>query len=127
MKVLTFGTFDHFHPGHLAYLNEAAARGDLFVIIARDHHVEEIKAKRPNQPEQERMQAVQKAFPDATVILGDNEDYLEPVRNINPDLIIMGYDQKLPPGICEEDLPCTVEQAAPFSPDIHKSSRIRQK
>lgn len=26
-------------------------------------------------------------------ILGDNEDFYEPVRRINPDIIVLGYDQ----------------------------------
>lgn len=126
MKVLTFGTFDHLHPGHLAYLNEAAEKGDLYVIIARDNHVASIKGSAPDQSESNRAAAVQEAFPDATVVLGDESDYMVPVRSIEPDLIVMGYDQRLPPGISESDLPCEVQKAAPFEPTKHKSSIMRQ-
>ena len=127
MKILTFGTFDHLHPGHIAYLQEAQQQGDVHIIVARDAHVLQIKGAAPDQSESERVQAVQTAFPDASVHLGDSEDYLEPVRNINPDRIVMGYDQKLPPGVREEDLPCEIHRAAPLEPDIHKSSLLRQK
>jgi FAD synthetase len=127
MKVLTFGTFDHLHPGHLAYLEEANVRGDLFVIVARDVHVEEIKGTAPDESEEDRIAALQEAFPEAEVILGDAEDYLEPVRKISPDLIVLGYDQRLPPGVSEEDLQCKTLRAAPLNPEIHKSSIMRQK
>ena len=35
--VMTFGTFDLAHPGHIFYLNEAKKLGDkLITVIARD-------------------------------------------------------------------------------------------
>jgi FAD synthetase len=126
MKVLTFGTFDHLHPGHLAYLTEAGVKGDLYIVVARDKHVEEIKGNAPDQSEEDRVTALEKAFPDATILLGDSEDYLKPVRSINPDLIVMGYDQRLPPGIEEADLPCPVERAKPHNPEEFKSSIRRE-
>lgn len=122
MRILTFGTFDHLHPGHVAYLNEAAQKGDLFVIVARDRSVERIKGRKPDESEQVRSEAIERRFPDATVVLGDSEDYLAPVRAIAPDLIVMGYDQKLPPGVSEHDLPCPIEVASPYKPEEHKSS-----
>jgi FAD synthetase len=43
-KVMTFGTFDLFHPGHVYYLSEAESLGDeLIVIIARDERVTKLK------------------------------------------------------------------------------------
>jgi cytidyltransferase-like protein len=42
--VMTFGTFDVFHPGHRFYLAEARKLGDrLLVIVALDSTVEKIK------------------------------------------------------------------------------------
>lgn len=125
MRVLTFGTFDHFHPGHLAYLTEATGRGELFVVVARDASVRLIKNREALQNEEERAAAVRKEFPDATVMLGDPKDYLKPVREVRPDLILLGYDQKLPPGVSESDLPCPIERAKPFEPEKHKSSLRR--
>lgn len=125
-RVLTFGTFDHLHPGHIAYLTEAASYGDLFIVVATDHHVRDIKGKAPEQSEEDRLTALKKAFPDADVRLGDHDDYLMPVQQIQPDLIVMGYDQKLPPGVSEHDLPCSIHRATPFEPEKHKSSFLRQ-
>jgi FAD synthetase len=42
--VMTFGTFDVFHPGHRFYLTEARKLGGrLIVIVALDSTVEKIK------------------------------------------------------------------------------------
>lgn len=126
MKVLTFGTFDHLHPGHISYLSEAAGKGDLTIIVARDRNVEHIKGKPSEGNEEERLLALEEVFPDATVVLGDSEDYLKPVRDAAPDLILMGYDQQLPPGIEEVDLPCPIERAAAHNPEEFKSSLRRE-
>ena len=126
MRVLTFGTFDHFHPGHAAYLSQAASRGDLFVVVARDANVERIKGRRPDDDEATRTVAVRAAFLKATVVLGNSGDFLQPLREIKPDLLVLGYDQRLPPGVTEADLPCPVERAEPFEPGMYKSS-LRKK
>lgn len=126
MKVLTFGTFDKLHPGHLALLNEANAKGDLFIVVARDQNIEQIKGRKPDQTEEDRIAAIKEALPDTTVLLGDAENYLQPVEDLQPDLIVMGYDQNLPPGVSEEDISCKVVRAAPFKPEEHKSSIHRE-
>jgi FAD synthetase len=126
-RVLAFGTFDDLHPGHLSYLSQAAAQGELYVVVALDAHVQAFKGHPPLQSQEERMKGVQAAFPDAVVSLGDVEDFLAPVRRIKPDLIILGYDQRLPPGVTEELLGCAVLRAQAYLPDVHKSSLRRKK
>lgn len=125
MRVLLFGTFDHFHPGHVFLLREAQERGEVTVVVARDVNVERIKGRLPRQNEGERRAAAEKACPGVTVILGDLEDFLAPIRSICPDLIILGYDQKLPPGVSEADLQVPVERLPGHEPHRWKSS-IRQ-
>lgn len=127
MHVLVCGTFDLLHPGHLFLLSEARKRGRLHVIIARDATAQHIKRQWPVQSEEERKRAIEIAFPDAHVVLGDPQgDFLRPVQEIRPDLLILGYDQRLPPGIREEDLPCPTERLPAFHPEEHKSSVRRQ-
>jgi len=127
MKVLLFGTFDLLHPGHLFVLSEGKKRGDLHVVVARDTTVERIKKKVPAHSQDQRKAAIEAAFPDAVVVLGDDEgDYLKPVREIGPDLILLGYDQRLPPGVIEADLPCPVERLPGFEPEKYKSSLLRR-
>ncbi|MDD4287042.1 MAG: adenylyltransferase/cytidyltransferase family protein [Candidatus Peribacteraceae bacterium] len=121
MRVLLFGTFDRLHPGHKFIFAEAQKRGELTVIIARDVTVQRHKGKLPVQSEKERRAAVHHAVPSARVLLGDYDDYLRPVRENAPDLILLGYDQALPHGVKSEDLPCPVERLPAFHPERYKS------
>lgn len=123
--VLLFGTFDLLHPGHRFVLVEAQKRGRVTVVIARDATVRRLKGREPAQNEEERRQSVAAALPAASVILGDPVDFLKPVRDTGPDLILLGYDQKLPPGVHMEDLPCPTERLPAFEPERHKSSFLR--
>lgn len=127
MKVLVFGTFDLLHEGHRFVFAEAAKRGDLHVVVARDANVATIKGRFPVHDEETRAANVRAAAPGATVLLGDGADFLAPVRAVRPDLIVLGYDQTLPPGVRENDLPCPVERLPAFEPDTYKSSLIRDK
>lgn len=129
-RILLFGTFDDLHPGHKFVLEEAKKRagndGEVHVIVARDASVERIKGRLPLQNEDERRQTIAAAFPSVRVHLGNNKgNFLEPVERVQPDLILLGYDQNLPPGITEDRLPCPVERLPSFHPDIHKSSLRR--
>ncbi|MBI1812794.1 adenylyltransferase/cytidyltransferase family protein [Candidatus Peregrinibacteria bacterium] len=127
MRILVFGTFDRLHPGHRFLLEAAMSRGELWVVVARDANVRRIKGRLPDQREEERKQSLEEAFPEAHVILGDPEDFLEPVRAIAPNKILLGYDQKLPPSVSMDDLPCPVERLSAFKPHQHKSSVRRER
>lgn len=125
MRVLIFGTFDHLHPGHKFLLEAAEKHGELFVVVAHDKTVRKIKGFLPEQNQEERRSAIEELYPRVTVIFGDKEDYLVPVRKVAPDRILLGYDQKLPPGIHLEDLPCPTKRMEAFQPEKHKSSHRR--
>ena len=126
MRIMLFGTFDHLHPGHLSVLREAGLRGeDVTVVVARDKNVERMKGKPPEQGEDERMAAIRLVFPSFDVRIGDDADFLAPVRSVRPDLILLGYDQMLPPGVTEADLGATVERLHAFEPKRYKSSLRR--
>ena len=127
MRVMVFGTFDHLHPGHTYVLDQAMKKknAELFVIVGRDSNVQKIKGHTPLQSQDERMQAIKEKYPDATVLLGHESDFLARIREVQPDLILLGYDQKLPPGISESDLGTAVERLDAFEPHIYKSSLIR--
>ena len=127
MRILLFGTFDYLHPGHHFVITEAMKRGDVSIVIARDRNVERIKGGAPVQTEEERLHAVRTMFPSAHVLLGDPEDFLAPVRAVTPDLILLGYDQRLPPGVREEELQCPIERLPAYRPGEFKSSLRRQK
>lgn len=125
MRVLVCGTFDHLHPGHMFFLHEALKRGEVFVIIARDTTVQRVKGVSPQETEDVRLAKLQKVFPDIHLLLGNPEDFLTPVHSVQPDLILLGFDQRLPPGIREVDLPCPFERLPAFHPEKYKSSLRR--
>lgn len=122
MRVLIFGTFDYLHAGHRYVIERALARGETWIVVARDETVVRIKGKRPRQSQEERLQVIAREYPSMHPILGDSADYLTPIREITPDLILLGYDQGLPPGVSMSDLPCVVERLPPFHPEQYKSS-----
>ena len=72
------------------------------------------------------MEAVKKEFPEADVRLGDEIDFLIPVKEVSPNLIVLGYDQHLPLGINKEDLGCNILKADSFEPETYKSSFIKR-
>lgn len=134
MRVMVFGTFDGLHPGHRYLLDIASERSkptaqspQLFVVVARDANVVRFKSRASVQSEDERLQAIRDAYPQAEVMLGDPENFLSPVHAVKPDLIILGYDQKLPPGVSQDDLGAPVERLDAFEPEKYKSSLLRGK
>lgn len=122
-EVMVFGTFDRLHPGHEFVLRRALERGHVTVIVARASNVVRIKGRPPTESDAVRLRALRKRFTEATILLGDPIDFLRPVREHPPEVILLGYDQKLPPGITEADLaPAKIERLPAHEPERFKSS-----
>lgn len=86
------GTFDLVHPGHIHYLEKSAELGDrLVVVIARDSRVGERKNLYFDEEERRRIIEALEAVDEA--ILGSEGDIYATVREVNPDVITLGYDQ----------------------------------
>lgn len=91
-RALAQGTFDLLHPGHLHYLEEAAKHGDeLHVIVSRSANVTHKPA--PVCPDRQRRDVVAALSIVDEAHLGHPEDYFVPVREIDPDVIVLGFDQ----------------------------------
>jgi FAD synthetase len=95
------GVFDIIHPGHIFYLQSAKALGDeLVVVIASDRTVEQRK-RRPVMCQEDRAKVVGALKPVDKVVIGkDTGDIFDTVREIEPDIIALGFDQ----GFDEKDL-----------------------
>lgn len=91
-RVLATGTFDILHPGHVYFLTQARDLGDeLFVIVARDSNV--THKPKPIVPEEQRLEMVNALGTVDKAILGSEKDMFEPLKEIRPDIIALGYDQ----------------------------------
>ncbi|QLK26467.1 FAD synthase [Natrinema zhouii] len=90
--VIAQGTFDILHPGHVHYLEEAAAMGDeLYVIVARVTNVDHKEA--PVCPATQRRDVVDALEAVDEAILGHETDIFVPIEEIDPDVIALGHDQ----------------------------------
>jgi FAD synthetase len=92
VKVLATGTFDILHPGHILFLSKARELGDeLFVIVARESMVRH--KPKPVIPEEQRLKMVNALKVVDNAVLGSEKNMFEPVMEIRPDIIALGYDQ----------------------------------
>ncbi|MFB6243003.1 MAG: adenylyltransferase/cytidyltransferase family protein [Halobaculum sp.] len=90
--VLAQGTFDLLHPGHLHYLSEAAAHGEeLHVIVARRENV--THKPTPVCPDRQRRDVLDALAVVDEAHVGHPTDYFVPVERIDPDVIVLGFDQ----------------------------------
>ncbi|MDS0240382.1 MULTISPECIES: adenylyltransferase/cytidyltransferase family protein [unclassified Haloferax] len=91
-RVIAQGTFDILHPGHVHYLSDAASLGDeLHVIIARGENV--THKPKPILDDRQRRDMVAALDVVDEAHLGHPEDIFVPIENIDPDVIVLGYDQ----------------------------------
>ncbi len=58
-KVFVSGCFDLLHSGHIAFFNEAATYGDLYVALGSDKTVFDLKGKVPVNDQNERLFMIQ--------------------------------------------------------------------
>lgn len=102
-RVVATGTFDIIHPGHIAFLEEAKKLGDeLIVIVARENNVKH--KPKPVIPEEQRRKVVEALKPVDRAILGDKDDIFKPIVELQPDIIVLGYDQHFDVSWLEEEL-----------------------
>ncbi|MBT6351781.1 bifunctional D-glycero-beta-D-manno-heptose-7-phosphate kinase/D-glycero-beta-D-manno-heptose 1-phosphate adenylyltransferase HldE [Luminiphilus sp.] len=95
--VMTNGCFDILHPGHVSYLQQASAQGDLLVVAVNDDDsVRRLKGpSRPVNPTADRM-AILAALACVEFVVPFSED--TPARLIEavaPDVLVKGGDYKV--------------------------------
>ena len=119
-RVIAPGTFDLLHPGHVHYLTDAATYGDeLHAIVARranvTHKPEPILCARQRRDMVAALEAVDEAH------LGDPEDVFVPIERLDPDVIVLGYDQHhdeagIAEALAARGIDCRVERASGREP-----------
>ena len=92
--VLAGGVFDIIHPGHIHTLTAAKALGDVLVVaIATDKTAQKMKKMQPLHNQELRCELVSSLSMVDEAIVGHEEDIFETVKEVNPDIIALGYDQ----------------------------------
>ena len=132
-KVLVFGTFDGFHQGHLNFLKQAKRYGEyLIVVVARDETIKRIKKHLPFRDENQRLKKIQKCQLVNEAKLGYPNDPYKIISEIRPDIICLGYDQKvftenLATELKKMDLKTKIYRLKSFKPEKFHSSIIKKK
>lgn len=95
--VFTNGCFDLIHPGHIAYLNEAASLGDVLVIgLNTDRSVKVLKGEhRPINDEFSRSQLIASMFFVDAVVFFDEQTPINLINALKPDVLVKGGDYQI--------------------------------
>lgn len=131
--VMCAGTFDIIHPGHLYYLSEAKKYGNkLIVVVARDETSSSFKGKKPAHNEKERLSAVRALKIVDKAVLGREGNIFDIVEEVKPDVICLGYDQKVQKQELEDELKkrgikAEVIRIGPYMQNIYKSSKLTER
>lgn len=95
--VFTNGCFDILHIGHIRYLKEAKAKGDILVLgLNSDLSVKRLKGpSRPVNCEQDRMDMLaEMEFIDYVVLFEEDTPY-ELITRVKPDILVKGGDYQV--------------------------------
>ena len=95
--VFTNGCFDILHRGHVTYLNEAKAQGDILVLgLNSDASVQRLKGPtRPVNNEQDRKFVLENLRAiDYVFIFGEDTPY-NLIDEVQPDVLVKGGDWKV--------------------------------
>ncbi len=136
--VLATGAFDLLHLGHVRFLEASKRRGGpgakLIVVVARDKTVLNRKGRMPILPEDQRRELVGSLRMVDKAILGHTRlDLLGVLREVRPDIVSVGYDQKqikasVEKLLREQGLPVRVVQIPKFgSSGLNSSTGIKQR
>ena len=126
--VITFGTFDLFHIGHLNILKRAAKLGDTLIVgVSSDEFTNRKKGRYPIIPEADRIAIVESIKGVDSVFIEESlEQKREYITRYNADILVMGDDWKgafdylnnvcsvvylsRTPGVCTTDLIKNLQQ-----------------
>ena len=98
-KVFVSGCFDMLHSGHIAFFEEAAKLGDLYVGLGSDSTVLSLKGRNTINNEQERLYIVKslKAVKDAFINSGSGYiDFEKEIKELKPDIFFVNEDGASP-------------------------------
>lgn len=131
-KVMIFGTFDIIHGGHIHMFKQACEYGDqLIAVVARDANVEKVKGIGPMHNENERLDFISHIDLIDRACLGDKTDVYKVIRKEKPEVIALGYDQKvyidkLANAITRAGLNASIVRLNEYQPKRFKTNKIKK-
>ena len=132
-KVFVSGSYDMLHSGHVAFFEEAASYGDLYVGVGSDKTIAELKARKTINPDAERLYMVRalKVVRDAWINSGSGMlDFEGELRQLMPDIFFVNTDGHTPAKeqLCKElGIEYSVSQRIPHgSLPVRSTTALRQ-
>ena len=106
-KVFVSGCFDLLHSGHIAFLQQASAYGDVVVALGSDHTCFDLKGHPPVNTEEERLFMLRAISYVSDVFISEGNGFLDfeqELRAIKPDVFIVTEDGNIPQKrrLCDE-------------------------
>lgn len=92
-RILTYGTYDLLHYGHIRLLKRAKELGDYLIVAISTEHFNEIKGKKAYhnyETRKEMLEAVR--YVDLVIPENDWDQKRDDVLNYNVDTVVMGSD-----------------------------------
>ena len=132
VRVMASGVFDILHPGHLHFLEEAKKLGDeLVVVVATDSTVRGRKHE-PITPQEMRLKMIAALRIVDKAVLGTDGDMFDVVRELEPDIIALGFDQthdeeQLKAELEKRRMEIEVVRLPKLDHDLNGSRKIMQK
>ena len=93
--VFSNGVFDVLHPGHIRYLRDARALGDLLIVGVNSDRSARALGKapdRPINPESERAEVLAALKSVDAVVVFDEDTPHDIITTLQPDILVKGAD-----------------------------------
>ena len=92
-RILTYGTFDLLHYGHIRLLQRAKALGDYLIVALSTDEFNEIKGKKsyyPYEIRKEMLEAIR--YVDEVIPEKNWKQKVSDIKDNNVDVVVMGSD-----------------------------------
>ena len=133
VRVMASGVFDLIHTGHISYLEQAKSLGDELYVVVACGSTARARKHEPVTPESMRVRIVNALKPVDRAIVGGSGDMYDTVREIRPDIIVLGFDQTFEPEALKKSLAdhglegIEVVRAKECAEDLNATRRIIQR
>jgi cytidyltransferase-like protein len=132
-KIFVSGCYDMLHSGHVAFFEEAAQYGDLYVGIGSDKTIYDLKARKPINTDVERLYMVKalRMVKDAWVNQGSGVlDFVDEIKALEPDIFFVNNDGHSPlkEKLCKElKIEYIVSKRVPYAGlPVRSTTALRQ-